>query len=1293
MAISLPLSAPGAADELTSFVPRLTLEWLRDEPDRTWQELEGTLAFVDVSGFTAMSERLSSLGKSGAEEVTDVMNATFASLLELAYGHGGGLLKFGGDALLLLFSGDAHSQRAARAAFDMRRLLEQIGRPQTSAGEVTLRMHVGIHSGRFHFFLVGETHRELLVCGPAATATVELESASEAGDVLLSHASAGALDPIWIGDEKGPGFLLVGQPAIEGVLEPLPDVTGIPVELAVPAPLRAQLLEVGPLEGEHRNAAIAFVRYAGIDGLIESEGPATAAEALDTLVRTIQRAAEEHAVTFLESDVDKDGGRIILVAGAPHTAGDDEERLLRTVRAVVDSSPSLSLHIGVSRGRVFAGQVGAPFRRTYTILGDTAALAARLMARAADGEILVAAAALERANARFEATELEPFQVKGKSEPVRASALGALAAAEQEQEQERELPFVDRERERAVLSASLAPVRMGYGSLVELIGEPGIGKSRLAQHLQEECADMGKVNARCDQYEASTPYFAIRPLLRSLLDVELNRSAEHNREVLAQRLGAVDAELVPWAPLLGAPLDVEVESTPEVDALDPSFWRARLHGVLGKVFEGVLDSATLMLFEDVHWMDDASSELLRYLGTQLTQRPWLACTTRRPVEGGFSAMDGTPPLPALTLRLEPLPEADAKTLIQAAAGDRALSEEELAAIADRAAGNPLFLQELATPDKAEEEAEEMPETVEALLATRIDALSPGDRTLLRWASVLGASFSGALIADVLEGDPNAAAGSEAWDRLAEFVERDPDVPGAFRFRHALIRDTAYEGLSYKRRRELHGRVGEVIEAQRGERTAEVAELLALHFFRGERWPEAWRYSIQAGRRAWRKYANVEAAQFFARAVLEISKKWGEAPADEVPQVWEELGDARMRLGEYEDAAKAYREARRSARDEPVEQARLMQKEAIAPVRLGNYRQGLARLKEALALLEGLHSEDARRQRARLTSWYGTVLQYQRRPADAVEWCQRAAAEAERSGAKDALAQAYFILDWAYVSLGRPAEAVHSERAIELFEELGDLERVASVLNNMGGFAYLEGRWDDAMELAERAREFFRKIGDDPAATLAARNIAEIRSDQGRFDEAEPVFLEIRELQRRTGNRLELAEVTSLLGRLAARTGSVEDARTYLEEAKALYLAEEDELEVLTNDVRIVELLVLQGEAERALDLSEDALMRAATMVGVSPLVAQLHRLSGWAELQKGDLVAARAALDQGLRVAQVEGENFGIRSVDYEVALTLDALVRLEAIEGGPSAEFADARDEVLGKLGIVKLPEPPLPR
>ena len=1254
-----------ASAELVSFVPRLTLEWLRDEPDATWREVDGTLAFVDISGFTAMSERLSRLGRAGAEEITEVLNATFAALLAVAYAQGGGLLKFGGDALLLLYTGDEHAARAARAAFEMRRTLRAIGRPKTSAGPIQLKMHAGLHSGRFQFFLVGESHRELLVTGPAASRTVEMEAASEAGEILVSDETAALLEDDTLGEERGGGRLLRAAPGVRGTVEPLPSIEGIALEIAVPAPLRAQLLEVGPLEGEHRSAAIAFIHFAGIDEVIATEGPDAAAAALDGLVRTVQSAVEAHGVTFLESDIDRDGGKIILVSGAPQTFGDDEERMLRAMRAILDEGLPLPVHIGVSQGRVFAGQVGASFRRTYTVLGDTAALAARLTARAGEDEVWVSSEAFARGGGSFEAVELEPFLVKGKAEPVQAFVLGELApeTARADARSPEKLPFVDRERERAVLAASVAPVRMGFGTLVELVGEPGIGKSRLADELRDNCADMRQIGLRCEQYETSTPYYAFRPFLRSLLGVELNGGGQHNRVVLAERLGTVDEELVPWAPLLAAPLDVDVESTPEVDDLDPSFRRARLHGVVASLLGRLLDSPTLLVLEDVHWMDDASSELLRHLGTQLPTRPWLTCTTRRGVEGGFAAAEGTPPLPALTLRLEPLPADDAKALVQSAAGGRRLTEDELVALMDRGAGNPLFLQELASPEQTLEASEQMPDSVEALVATRIDGLAPGDRALLRWASVLGVSFSGAVIADVLEGDATAASDSDAWDRLAEFVERDPEVPGAFRFRHALIRDGAYEGLSYRRRRELHGQVAEVLR----KRTPDAVELLSLHYHRAGDKPATWQYSLEAGRSAQSKWANLEAAEFYERA-LEVAPEISELTPIEIAEVWEALGDCRQLAGKLDSAGEAFELARQHRPPGSPEATGLLFKEATLRRELGRYDEAIEWYERGLLEAEQLPAGTARnRLELELELGIAGVRFRQGEFSDCIARATGVVAKALAVDDRLQLGIAYDLLHLVHTQQGSPERAAFRGLALPIFEDLGDLKRQATGLNNLGIEAYYDGNWALALEVYERSRGLFERIGDVASVAMAMNNIGEILSDQGRLDEAEELFRAVRQIVDPAGHR-GLSLMSRLnLGRAAARAGRFDEAEELLGEAADGFReihAASFEQEV---HARIAEASVFAGDHERA--LGEVEIAEGTGEPELSPaLRALVHRVRGYAYFQEQRLDDAAREFEESIEAA---------RSADakYELALSLraDETLRGAPTDGGEAQRLLDA--------------------
>src|SRR4249919_2903175 len=223
MTVSPRTSEPGTSSEalqspsdvLTAYVPRLVIEWLRDDPDRLHMELDGTFVFVDISGFTALSERLSRKGKIGAELMRDTLDGVFRALLDEAYDWGAGLLKWGGDALLLLFDGPEHERRACRAAWEMQRTIDRVGRLHLSSGTLTLRMSVGIGTGAFHFFLTGSVHRELLIAGPAMTETLQMEAIADAGEIGITATLASRLDPGCVGEPKDAAILLASPPDVE----------------------------------------------------------------------------------------------------------------------------------------------------------------------------------------------------------------------------------------------------------------------------------------------------------------------------------------------------------------------------------------------------------------------------------------------------------------------------------------------------------------------------------------------------------------------------------------------------------------------------------------------------------------------------------------------------------------------------------------------------------------------------------------------------------------------------------------------------------------------------------------------------------------------------------------------------------------------------------------------------------------------------------------------------------------------------------------------------------------------
>ncbi|MGB2953520.1 MAG: AAA family ATPase [Gaiellaceae bacterium] len=1255
--------------DLTPFVPRVVIEWLREMPESRQRTLEGTLAFVDISGFTAMSERLARKGKLGAEEVTEVMNDTFTRLLDFAYTFGGGLIKFGGDALLLFFSGAGHEGRACDAAHGMRRALRELGPPQTSAGRVTLKMHVGVHSGSFEFFLVGESHRELLLAGEGVTRTVEMEAGAEAGEILVSPATAAALPVRALGKEKAGGRLIKAAPGTDSDLAPLPPFKGVDVSVCVSASIRRHL-EAGKDEPEHRQASVAFLRF-DLDGLDGGE----LCDALEELVLVAQRVCEEHGTSFLETDIDKDGGKIILVAGAPQTEGDDDERILRTVRGIADAAPRLPLRIGVSRGRVFAGEVGAPFRRTYTILGTTAALAARLMAKAERGQILTTPDVLERSRTPFDTAELEPLRLKGIAEPVQAHSVLALAPArEKAATAESRLPFVGRERELAILSAALAPVRMGFGNLVELIGEPGMGKSRLVEELREQAADLSPVTTACAQYEASTAYFAFRGLLRSLLELPANGAAG---ERLRERVEELEPELLPWLPLVALPLDVTVEPTREVEELQPAFRRARLHGVVETLLSKLLPEPTLLVIEDVHWMDEASSELLRHLGGQVSSKPWLVCATRRPVEGGFSAAEGVPPVPAMTVHLEPLAPEAAKELVDAAA-EQGLLQHEVSAITDRAGGNPLFLQELVVSSRAPEE-EALPESVESVVAARIDKLPPGDRALLRYAAVLGATFSAELVGDVLADDPSTSADSEAWDRLAEFVERDPYMPSAFRFRHALFRDAAYEGLSFRRRRELHARVGEAYERRDPEETGEFVELLSLHFFHAGDNEKTFGYSLLAGERARAKYANVEAAAFYRRAV-EVARKLPELDPDELASVWEALGDVSEMSGLYADAAEAYKSGRKLSAH-----PRLLLKEGVIRDRLSRYSEALRWYRRALDAAESLDEEERTQTKLEIGLAYAGTRYRQGEFADSIDWGRRVVDEANDAGNLPALAHAYYLLHLAYTSMGSPEKKAFRGLALPIYEEIGDLVGLGTVLNNLGIEAYYEGRWQEALDLYERGRDARERSGDVIGVAASTNNIGEIKSDQGYLETAAELFQEVHDTCSAAGSSVLAALADSNLGRVDSRAGRFDDALRRLRHSLAVFHEIRAGSFVLETKARLAERAILADDPTEALRQADETLRASDATGSVGVLGAMLHRLRAYALMQSGDLDGAEAALEQSLAIARERDEL-------YELALSLEAAARLAELRGDDGTAAAEESKALLARLGVVSTPAVPLP-
>ena len=590
---------------LRPYVPRLLISWLRDTPDARHREVEGTLAFVDISGFTKMTERLARKGKVGAEEVNDALDDVFRPLLDVAYDYGAGVVKWGGDAVLLLFDEDEHAPRAARAAIEMQRTLRTVGRMSTSSGQVTLRMSLGLHSGVFQFFLVGDLHRELLVAGPGASRTVDMEAIADAGEVALSPETAALLDPKDVGAAKGEALLLRRAPVrVEAsrirARRDRPRYRDVPCETDRRAPARGARRAGAPSRYRRVHRVPGPRRAAG------RHGAAQVSDDLDELIGPCSTLRRGTASRSSRADISKDGGKIMLIAGAPATTGRDEEQRCSAPPAhIVDARPPDP----DPHRRQLRSCVRRELRPPVPphLLGrrvTPSTRAAPIMGKAELGEVL-ATEAMSCVRARFGQEPRGPFHLEGQG-----ATAGRIRHRHRRAPARRgtRSPLVGRDAEladgwTALAAAAQRPARDGSSSS---IGEPGVGKSRLVDELPSAATTSRSSRSPATSTSGdAVPRRSGRACARARS--RRGTTARRGRARLRRGSRAGARSSSPGCPPR-LPLDVEVAPTPEADQLEERFRRERLDRSRWTTALTAHAEPTILVFDDVHWMDEASAE-------------------------------------------------------------------------------------------------------------------------------------------------------------------------------------------------------------------------------------------------------------------------------------------------------------------------------------------------------------------------------------------------------------------------------------------------------------------------------------------------------------------------------------------------------------------------------------------------------------------------------------------------------------------------------------------------------------
>ena len=525
------------------------------------------------------------------------------------------------------------------------------------------------------------------------------------------------------------------------------------------------LVDVGNRSGELKQVAMAFIRLDGTDALLTLGGPDAAHTRLKEISDLVDETAAKWDVCWLETQAEADSVRWTLIAGAPTATERDGERLLRVLREISDNSP-VPLRIGANLGVVFVGDMGHPRRCTYIVMGDATNLAARLMTRARPGEILAGERLHDSCPGTFEATALEPFHVKGKKQPVLAHVVGPLATiGDSTDDPDGRGGMIGRAAELDELVSALAA-----GGVVELVGEAGIGKSRLWQEARALTAATRPWSVvRAEPHEATTPYAPFARFLRRAAAIDVNASDVEGGRRLTRLVTTVAPDQVMWLPLIADVAGVTVAPTAEVDGLDDAFRADRLGDAVGEVVRAIAGRGAAIVVEDAHWLDDASHGLVATLGRLLGEKESLLIT-RRP--GGAANPD------AKVIALGPIAAASADALVLRELPVSLASDVALARLRTAAGGNPLYLLELVRAAASGEArvGEALPESVERLIAARIDRLPAAGRELIRDAAVLGSTFPRLLGARVIGRDELSEAAT--WSASSATSWRSTETTSA-----------------------------------------------------------------------------------------------------------------------------------------------------------------------------------------------------------------------------------------------------------------------------------------------------------------------------------------------------------------------------------------------------------------------------------------------------------------------------------------------------------------------------------
>jgi class 3 adenylate cyclase/predicted ATPase len=904
----------------------------------------------------------------------------------------------------------------------------------------------------------------------------------------------------------------------------------------------------GALPEERRKATVLFADLSGYTAVAERLDP----EAVKSFVdRALRRLGQE--VVRYGGTVDKYiGDNVMAVFGAPVAHEDDPERAVRAglaMQAAMEeinkdieaaTGSNFSLRVGINSGEVLAGQVGDG----YTVIGDVVNVASRLQSAARPGSVTVGETTHRLTRGPIEYEELEPLTLKGKAEPVPAwEAVRLLVSGTAARGTRTGAPLIGREDESSLLLSLFdRVVREGRPHLVTVIGQAGVGKTRLLREFATQLAGREQKAAfrvgHCPAYGAGLAYWALGEIIRGqfeIVDTDDSRLAWakllHGIEGVSEKL-ETDEPAERLAATIARPLGIEppadVSSATGVhDTEDPQQMRDRLFSAVRSLVEAASKRWPVVIaIEDIHWADEGMLDLIDYMARWIRGPALFVCLARdellerRPGWGGGRRN-------YTTIALEPLSQGETCELVSALLpgggnGSAANGHGDLIPqVAERSAGNPLFVEEMVNRIREEGsgDVQTLPESVHAVLAARLDSLSPAERRVLQHASVVGQTFWDGSLTDLKD-----AEGIDLSDALNGLEEKDLVVstPGSrlagaheYVFKHVLIRDVAYSTLPKAVRARKHAQVAAFIEERAAERSEGVVAMVADHYGRA------------AALGADADVGSAELQLINAKALGSLESA-GDAAAS--------LYSNQEAIGHYETALSLGRELDSSGSD-PATRARIAEKLGDVALRLGRIDQATEvweqcldyhRRQEDLARVGDLHRK------------IGAGLWHKGDREGSIEHYQKGIDLLKDGPASLELVRLYEEAASLYMHTGDNMLAIYaSEKALRLAERLGE---AAAASRAHGIFGRVFGRIGDserARQNLERSVELARDSDPGEAVRALLTLGYHLEVSEADYEGASAAYREALELAEQTGDLPSKVELHAALAQLAAHGGDWE----------------------------------------------------------------------------------------------------------------------------------------------------------